>query len=223
MSNQAELPILYSFRRCPYAMRARMALAASGIRLEIREVDLKRKPSSMLEYSPKGEVPVLLLEGEVIDESRDIMVWALEEHDPDAWLNSLDMELLESTMSLVDHNDHEFKPWLDRYKYHVGYPEQTQSAYRQVCEQFLQLLEGRLQQNAFLILDRVTFADIAIFPFIRQFAFVDKSWFDASPYVHLHKWLEHFLNDPRFQRVMKKYPVWKEGSLAALAEWSVTD
>ena len=198
-------PTLYSFRRCPYAIRARLAIAYSQQSVQLREVILKEKPEQMLQLSPKGTVPVLLLSsGEIIDESVEIMVWALSQHDPAHWLNDNIQKMLE----LIDKNDFEFKPWLDKYKYAVGFPEQTETYYREQCENFLVRLEKPLREHKYLFSDSISLADMAIFPFIRQFAGVDQQWFDQSPYPHLQKWLNEHINSPLFNAVMHDYPTW---------------
>jgi len=202
------LPILYSFRRCPFAIRARMTLAYAGIEVELREVLLRSKPPAMIEASPKGTVPVLVLPaGRVIDESVDVMRWALDKNDPDHWWNKDDEE---QVMDLVKKCDFDFKPDLDRYKYADRYPEQPQSIYRQKAECFLAELELRLENNRYLLHNRISYPDVAIFPFIRQFAMVDKPWFDRAPYPKLQSWLESFLSSVLFLSVMTKYPPWQE-------------
>ena len=186
------LPILYSFRRCPYAMRARMAIAYSGVDVELREVVLSNKPKSMLHYSPKGTVPVLVLPDEtVIDESRDIIHWALFANDPEKWLpREGEFRIAES---LIDENDLSFKQALDKYKYHVRHPEQSAKHYRTEGEVFLKNLDDRLLETKYLLGHQISIADIAIFPFIRQFAHVDKEWFYQTPYSKLQSWLDVFL------------------------------
>jgi glutathione S-transferase len=202
-------PILYSFRRCPYAMRARLALHVSGMVVEIREVSLRNKPESMLLASPKGSVPVLALpNGKVIDESWDIMQWALRQHDPDNWLGENEV-YLDAAIPLLNENDSTFKAALDRYKYFERYPEHPQNFYRAQGEVFLQQLETRLCSKKFLLSDTLSSADAAIFPFVRQFAEVDKEWFAQSPYIALQLWLANFLHSNAFAAVMKKYPVWQ--------------
>jgi glutathione S-transferase len=192
------LPILYSFRRCPYAIRARMALKYSGIALEIREVILRNKPPEMLNYSSKGTVPVLILtNGEVIDESLNIMLWAISQHDPNNWQS-------EEFKQLIDENDNVFKQHLDQYKYSVKHPEHSKEYYRQQGEVFLQQLEQRLGKHKYLLCDQMTIADVAIFPFIRQYAHVDKQWFDQTPYQRLQTWLNEFLQSDLFNAIMKK-------------------
>ena len=202
------LPVLYSFRRCPYAMRARMTLRCASITVELREVFLAAKPHEMLNLSSKGTVPVLNLADQVIDESIDVMHWALQQSDPESWLRE---DLKCQTNALVEENDGSFKSHLDHYKYWDRYPAESQSHYRQQAEAFLSKLESLLEANQFLLADQPTFADIAIFPFIRQFAFVDKAWFDQGPYKHLQRWLAHFLESPLFLLSMNKQPAWQAG------------
>ncbi len=198
-------PILYSFRRCPYAMRARMAIHAADIQVEHIEVSLKAKPQSLLDYSPKGTVPVVVTaDGKVIEQSRDIMRWALEQSDPDNWLLKPDEMKQQETILLVDICDNDFKPLLDRYKYHDRYPEQSQLEYRQHAEFFLQQLEQRLSVNHFLMDEKMRFADVAIFPFIRQFAGVDSEWFNQNPYQKLRNWLQTCTSSALFAAIMSK-------------------
>ena len=206
------LPILYSFRRCPYAIRTRVALHYSQQRVELREVVLKNKPPSMIKYSSKGTVPVLVLSGQdVIDESLDIMLWSLNNNDPDNWWISLSQEQQQSALALIEQNDTSFKYNLDRYKYADRYPEKSMSEYRAEAESFISQLETRLCQHPFLLGNTITLADVAILPFIRQFAFVDKPWFDQSQYKATQLWLNQFLSVPLFTKVMEKYPPWWEG------------
>lgn len=199
------LPILYSYRRCPYAMRARMALHYAEIAVEIREISLRQKPVHMLQVSPKGTVPVLVLsDGSVIDQSLDIMRWALKVADKDGWLNA-DAEL---TANLICENDGAFKQNLDRYKYADRYPQQPAEFYRAQGEIFLARLDSMLAKNAFLLGAKLSLADIAIFPFIRQFAAVDADWFDNSDYQHLQRWLNYLLVSPLFCKIMEKHPLY---------------
>ncbi len=203
------LPILYSFRRCPYAMRARMALLQSGIRCELREVVLKDKPEAMVALSSKGTVPVLLTpEQTVLEESLDVMHWALTQSDPDDWLGVNN----EETDALITYNDGEFKHYLDRYKYHVGYPAHPPAYYRDKAAVFLKQLEQALQQyndKALASATQLTFVDIAVFPFVRQFAHVDLNWFEASPYARLKQWYGNIAQSDLFQRCMHKYAQWQ--------------
>lgn len=200
---------LYSFRRCPYAMRARLGLLFAEMRVELREVELKNKPAQMLTISPKGTVPVLqLFDGTVIEESRDIMIWALEKNDLQGLLYTKGAGQIDA---LIEQNDSEFKYWLDRYKYADRYPEKTQTEYRQCGEAFLQVLEGLLIKHPFLLGDNVTLADVGIMPFVRQFAHVDRDVFYSLPYPNLQVWLKRWLQHPFFLQAMVKYKPWCEG------------
>ena len=206
------LPILYSFRRCPYAIRARMAIKYSGITVEHREVVLADKPEDMLLKSTKGTVPVLVLpDGKIIDESHDIILWALATKDPENWLPKNKI-ISQKTNELIDTNDGSFKKHLDHYKYSVRFPDQPAENYRAQAEKFLQELDNLLENSRFLLGEKITMVDIALFPFIRQFAFVDKNWFGQSPYKKLQGWLNHFLQLKLFAEVMKKYPKWSPGN-----------
>ncbi len=207
------LPVLYSFRRCPYAMRARMAIRYAGLSVELREVVLSDKPVSMLLVSPKGTVPVLVLpDGKVIDESIDIVHWALSINDLDQWLTGYSEAQLIWLKQLVEENDFSFKLSLDKYKYAERFPEQSATYYRAEGEKFLIRLEEMLQANTFLAGDNMTVADVAVFPFVRQFAHVDKNWFYQSKYLKLQQWLDSILELVLFKDVMKKYKPWKEGA-----------
>ncbi|AMQ83521.1 MULTISPECIES: glutathione S-transferase [Pseudomonas] len=191
---------LYSFRRCPYAMRARMALRYSGVPVEIVEVSLKAKPAEMLAISPKGTVPVLDADGQVIDESLEIMRWALAQHDPDDWLLGGDSRIAE----LIEANDRVFKIHLNRYKYAERYPEQPMEVYRAEGALFLQKLDELLEGRDYLLANHPSLADIALLPFVRQFAHVDRDWFAQTPYVRLQAWLQRFLESELFTGIMKK-------------------
>nr|WP_256262129.1 glutathione S-transferase [Pseudomonas costantinii] len=192
--------MLYSFRRCPYAMRARLALRYCGVPVNIVEVSLKAKPAEMLALSPKGTVPVLSVDGRVIDESLAIMQWALAQNDPDDWLLQDDPRVLE----LIAENDQVFKHHLNRYKYAERYPEQPMEHYRAEGEVFLQKLEGLLAGRDYLLADHLSLADVALAPFVRQFAHVDREWFAGTPYQRLQAWLQRFLESPLFIAVMAK-------------------
>lgn len=190
-------------------MRARLAVVCSGVDVELREVALSNKPQSMLDYSPKGTVPVLVLPDEtVIDESRDIIRWMLSKNDPENWLPKENG--LTSVEELMDENDSSFKQALDKYKYHVRHPQQSAEDYRAQGEVFLKRLNERLSQTKYLLGDQVSIADIAIFPFVRQFAHVDKEWFYQTPYSKLQVWLDGFLQSVLFAEVMQKYPLWED-------------
>jgi glutathione S-transferase len=195
----SSLPILYSFRRCPYAMRARLALYSAKIAHEHREVDLKNKPLEMLEISPKGTVPVLQLEdGAVLEESFDIMRWSL---------NTSSLSL--ASQQLITENDTIFKRALDRYKYPNRYPEGSAKDYRSQCEEFLKKIETIL--CPYLEGDDMSLTDMAIFPFVRQFAMVDPEWFHDQPYPKIKRWLKLFMESNLFQKIMQNYPVWVPG------------
>lgn len=206
-----ERPILYSFRRCPYAMRARMALLTSGIDCEIREIVLRDKPAGMIAASAKATVPVLVLPDEsVIDESIDIMRWALARHDPEAWLADKD-----DSDPLIAGNDGPFKHHLDRYKY----PDRHGSdpiAHRVAGVAMLERLEERLGRTAYLCGTACTMADIAIMPFVRQFAAVDPAWFELQPVPALRRWLDRLTGSPLFGRAMTRLPVWRPGDRITL-------
>lgn len=233
-------PILYSFRRCPYAMRARMAIAASGASVRLREILLRDKPEEMLAASPKGTVPVLVDGDRVIDESLDVMLWALARHDPEVWLSSKDN-------AFIAENDGPFKHHLDRYKYSTRYEDADAAEHRATGFEFLQKLEARLEKNASTLRDAPIlhpeggrsprlegrkigapqdegvpagsvylhgnqrgFTDIAIFPFVRQFRIADKDWFDAAPILNVQRWLKTLMESALFKSVMEKYPLWNE-------------
>ncbi len=199
-------PILYSFRRCPYAMRARMGLYSAQIPHEHREVALKDKPQDMLDASPKGTVPVFITaNGQVIDESLDIMLWALSENDPEGWLCD---EHRTDIFALIKQNDGAFKRALDRYKYPNRYPDEDCSHAREGGLNTLNNWDMRIESNKYLVRDKITLADIAIFPFVRQFAHVDRDWFYTLPLPHLQKWLQENLTSDLFEKTMKKHEKW---------------
>jgi glutathione S-transferase len=195
---------LYSFRRCPYAMRARMALRYSGVAVDIIEVSLKAKPAEMLALSPKGTVPVLSVDGQVIDESLAIMRWALVQNDPQDWLLKEDPAGQALIAALIEENDQAFKVHLNRYKYAERYPEQPMAVYRAEGEVFLRKLDELLDGRDYLLAGHPTLADVALMPFIRQFAHVDREWFAQTPYVRLQAWLQRFLESALFTGVMQK-------------------
>lgn len=203
-------PILYSFRRCPYAIRARLALRVSGIQVVLREVVLADKPAALRLISPKATVPVLVSQQKVIAESMEIMYWVLHQHDPQDWLKG-DAERIAEGERLIAYNDSEFKPQLDRYKYADRFPQQPMEVYRAEGEVFLQQLEAKLAVTSYLLCERPTLADMAIVPFIRQFSSVDSEWFGNSSYPFLRAWLKKLLVTPLFTSVMTKYQKWEEG------------
>ncbi|SED68280.1 Glutathione S-transferase [Pseudomonas mohnii] len=195
---------LYSFRRCPYAMRARMALRYSGVELSIVEVSLKAKPAEMLALSSKGTVPVLNVDGRVIDESLEIMRWALAQNDPQDWLLKDDPQGQLTIAALIEANDQSFKVHLNRYKYAERYPEHAMAFYRAEGEVFLRKLDEMLDGHACLLADHPTLADVALMPFIRQFAHVDREWFAQTPYRRLQAWLQRFIESQLFTSIMAK-------------------
>ncbi len=206
-------PVLYSFRRCPYAMRARMAILLAGQKVELRDILLRDKPTEMLAASPKGTVPVLVLpDGTVIDESLDVMLWALGIADPDGLL-----EGASESLALIRQNDGDFKTALDRYKYITRYPDEADTDWRAKGEVFLQTLEDRLNKNIYLLAPKPRLADYAIFPFIRQFRMPDADWFDnTAPYPNLRTWLTTFTERPTFKKVKAKHPQWQVGDTPKL-------
>ena len=195
---------LYSFRRCPYAMRARMALRYSGVAVDIVEVSLKAKPAEMLALSGKGTVPVLSADGRVIDESLDIMRWALAQNDPQDWLLKDDPDAAAQIAPLIEQNDQVFKVHLNRYKYAERYPEQPMEVYRGEGEVFLQRLETLLEERDYLLANHPSLADVALMPFVRQFAHVDRDWFAQTPYRRLQVWVPQFVEADLFSGVMRK-------------------
>lgn len=198
-----ERPLLYTFRRCPYAMRARLAIAVAGIRVEVREVVLRDKPAAFLAASPSGTVPCLVSTNGVIDESLDIMTWALGQNDPEGWLSMPD-----AGWDWIARADGPFKDALDRTKYAPRYPGTDPLAHRAIAAEFLTALDA--QMGAW-IFTRPSVADYAILPFVRQFAFIDKDWFDAQGWPRLQAWLERFLASGEFTAIMSKYPKWVDG------------
>ena len=200
------LPILYSFRRCPYAMRARLSLLMRGVAVELREVVLRAKPAAMLEVSPKATVPVLVLPDlRVLDESLDIMRWASAESGAADWMSPDDAMLVADT-------DGAFKHHLDRYKYADRYPADAVD-HRAEATRFLQRLDGRLDRRPMPGGERLSMADIAILPFVRQFAETDRDYFDALPLPALQRWLATFLETPLFGRAMTRFAPWQDGDV----------
>ncbi len=212
------LPVLYSFRRCPYAMRARLALAVSGEPYELREVVLRDKPAELLTASPKGTVPVLVLpDGTVIDQSLDVMLWALRRHDPQNWLAPPQASVHE-ILALVAGNDGEFKRHLDRYKYPNRYPDESAGdaqafalRHRTEGAAWLARLDDMLE-GGWLLGARASLADMALLPFVRQFAHTDAAWFAAQAWPRLQAWLADFEAGALYAGVMGKHAPWKESN-----------
>ena len=199
------MPILYSYRRCPYAMRARMALKYSGIQYEHREIILRDKPKSMLLLSPKATVPVFCVDDLVIDQSLDIMRWALDQSDPDGWKTVNE----QAAQSWIEKNDGPFKKRLDQYKYPNRYPELDQGeVLSEALDLMLKPMEDALQSDQYLLGNRMTWVDIAIFPFIRQFSMVNPKSFEEMPFSNTKKWLHDHIQSDLFNAVMEKHPTW---------------
>jgi len=208
----ATYPILYSFRRCPYAMRARLALMVSNRVCELREVVLRDKPQEMLEVSAKGTVPILIdVDGRVLDQSIDIMLWALRQHDPEKWLMPQQGSVAEM-LELIALFDEGFKYHLDRYKYPDRYPGVEAQAHRHEGALYLGRLNTQLSATKYLFGNNVALADMAIAPFVRQFAHTDPAWFNEQPWPGLQAWLAEFTESQIYSSVMQKYPPWESGN-----------
>jgi glutathione S-transferase len=204
-------PILYSFRRCPYAIRARLALSISGQVCELREVVLGNKPPELLAASPKGTVPVLIDPGgRVLDESLEIMVWALEQQDPEQWLLP-EQGSRGEMQALIALFDDRFKFHLDRYKYPQRYEDSDPQTDRTQAAVYLERLNQRLSVSPHLFGNAASLADMAIFPFVRQFAQTDLDWFNGQDWRRLQTWLVSLVSAQRYALVMEKYPAWKSG------------
>ncbi len=201
-------PILYSFRRCPYAMRARLGLASAGISVDLREITLRNKPAEMIEASPKATVPVLVTDTDtVIDESFDIMNWALAQSDPEGLLDGM----TDAAYALIEESDGPFKTALDLTKYAVRHPEADPAVSRATAADFIAKLDAQLDGKPWLFGDKPCMADLAILPFVRQFAHTDIDWWDAQPYPHAQAWLATFKASDRFASIMTKYTPWQNG------------
>lgn len=203
------LPILYSLRNCPYAMRARIAIFKAKQTVMLRDIVLKNKPQEMITASPKATVPVLVLtNGTVLDESLAIMLWALNETDPDDLLQNKNNGELSEMLQLIHTFDHGFKASLEQYKCAKRYRESNIAACREACEQYFKVLEHRLHSHEFLMSNTESLVDIALVPFIRQFARVERQWYLQSPYPKVRQWLNNYLQSSMFTKVMAKYPLW---------------
>jgi len=209
MNKPSFLPVLYSLRNCPYAMRARMAIYVSGQAVLLRDIVLSDKPAHMLQVSPKGTVPVLVLQnGEVLDQSLEIMMWAFGQGDPSNYLMSDGPNTQAEMLSLIALFDTEFKLCLEHYRSAKRYHDESVLEHRLACEQYLQMLEQKLSQHLYLMSDNPSLADLAIVTFIRQLARVERQWYLQSPYPNIRKWLNGFLQGRMFSKVMTKYPLW---------------
>lgn len=224
MTNAAALPVLYSFRRCPYAMRARMALAQAGQVVQLREVALRAKPQALLDVSPAATVPVLVLPDRVLTQSLDIMVWAWQDndrgddpahgHDPEGWLARSSTP---DNHALVAANDGAFKRALDRYKYAERFPERPQASHRDdALAALIAPLEQRLLQQPFLGDAHPCLTDLALLPFVRQFAAVLPAWWASAPFPATQAWLQGWLASPLFAQAMVPYTPWVPGDPAAV-------
>jgi glutathione S-transferase len=203
------LPVLYSLRNCPYAMRARLAIYASGQQVQLRDLVLSNKPAEMLNLSPKGTVPVLVTaSNQVIDDSLSIMLWAFSQTDPDDYLNKTVPNALADMLAVIAIFDNEFKGHLEKYRCSKRYHEPSLIEDRQQCERYLADLESRLCLHLYLMSDTPSLTDLALMPFIRQFARVERQWYLQSPYPKLRQWLNHYLQSRMFSKVMVQYPMW---------------
>ncbi|WP_077285035.1 glutathione S-transferase [Cognaticolwellia aestuarii] len=216
------LPTLYSLRNCPYAMRARLAIFKSAQPVALRDVVLTNKPPEMVLASAKATVPVLVLNGiaqnsdeseaevavNVIDESLDIMLWSLKKSDPHDLLHSDSPETLSAMLALISDFDVEFKQRIEAYKCAKRYHEDNLVDCRIACEAYIKQLEARLTQHEFLFSAKESLADIALLPFIRQFARIERQWYLQSPYPNLKRWLNNYLQSSMFTKVMAKHPLW---------------
>ncbi|WP_218419598.1 glutathione S-transferase [Alteromonas lipotrueae] len=223
---RGQCPILYSLRNCPYAMRGRIGLFKAAQDVEVREVVLSNKPDAMIKASAKGTVPTLVLPNQdgtntVIDESLDVMLWALHQNDPEDLLHQQDPNALPAMLALIKTFDDEFKTQLNAYKAAKRYHENNITECRQACEVYLQDLEARLgadstrggmedeQADRFIFGTKESLADIALLPFIRQFSKVERKWYRESPYPNLKQWLNGYIQSVMFNKVMTQYELWK--------------
>ena len=209
------IPVLYSLQHCPYAMRARLGLLLAEQSVMLRAITMDKKPDEMLAASPKGTVPVLVVDAEtVIDESLDIMLWALRRNDPQNLLYSEQAEALPEMLQIIEENDNEFKPSLEKYKRSKRFHNETEAADRLACEPFIQRLESRLAEHEFLMGATPSLLDYALLPFVRQFSKVNRQLFRDGPYTNLQRWLDGHLQGRLFARAMLKYPLWMDSGEA---------
>jgi len=203
------LPILYSLRNCPYAMRGRLAIFKAKQTVLLRDLVLSNKPIEMITVSPKGTVPVIVLANNtVIEESVEVMLWALQTTDPDDLLHCNDKEALPTMLLLINEFDTDFKSCLEAYKCAKRYQEDNIIECRLACEAYIQCLEQRLTAHTFLMSNKESLLDIALMPFIRQFGRIERQWYLQSPYPHVRQWLNNYLQSPLFTKVMAKHPLW---------------
>ncbi|MGF1701153.1 glutathione S-transferase [Photobacterium makurazakiensis] len=213
------LPILYSLRRCPYAMRARMGLLLAKQPVMLRDIVTRNKPYELLAASPKGTVPVIVLNNsQVIDQSLDIMLWALNLNDPQNLLRNNLPNIADDILMLVRKNDSQFIPLLEQYRASARYHNDDLEQRRQDCEVLIAPLEARLSNHSYLFGDSPSLADYALMPFISQFARVEKKWFVQSEYKNIAKWLKSHYESTLYTKVMKQYPQWIESQEEFLFE-----
>ncbi len=211
MPNESDLPILYSLRRCPYAMRGRMGIALSQQKVLLREIVTKDKPSELLASSPKGTVPVLVLpDGQIIEQSLDVMNWALQQNDPQDLLRSSNPTLSQQVHQLIKTNDEDFIGHLEKYRASVRYRNIDVEQRRQACEAFISQLEALLTDQPYFFGETPSLADFAVMPFVSQFVRVEKKWFVQSEYQNVGRWLRAHLESKLYTQVMKQYPLWNE-------------
>ncbi|QDE31289.1 glutathione S-transferase [Shewanella polaris] len=207
------LPVLYSLRNCPYAMRARLAIYASGQQVQLRDIVLSNKPPEMLSASAKGTVPVLITaDGLVIDESLSIMQWAFSQTDPDDYIDKSMPNSLADMLAVITIFDNEFKGHLEKYRSSKRYHEPSLIQDRQQCEHYLTDLESRLCLHQYLMSDKPSLTDLALMPYIRQFARVERQWYLQSPYPNLRQWLNRYLQSRMFSKVMSQNPMWLDST-----------
>jgi len=203
------LPILYSLHQCPYALRARMGLLLAKQSVILRDIVMNNIPTQMFDVSTKGTVPVLIFnDSSVIDESLDIMLWALKQNDPNNLLYNHELDTLENMLALISRNDNEFVAALKKYKAAARYHDNNIESTRHQCEPFINHLEENLTKHHYIMGNSLSLVDYAILPFIRQFSRVDRKWYTHAPYPKLRRWLEKHYQDPIFARAMTKYPQW---------------
>ena len=208
----SDLPVLYSFRRCPYAIRARLALAHAGLACELREVNLRNKPQPLLDASPKGTVPVLVLpNGKVIEQSLEIMLHALQQQDPSGWLSPT-AGSLDEMLALIARNDQEFKQALDRCKYPERYDAESVNQAQTDAIQWMAALDAQLAETGYLFGLNPSLADMALRPFVRQYARIDEAQWNEQPWPHLQDWLQRWIDSALFAEVMETYPGWVAGT-----------
>ena len=205
-------PIFYSFLGCPFCLRAHMALKYAEQKIILRKVELSNLPAEALAVSAHATVPSLVInEHEYLDESWDIVKWAVQQHDPENWLGN-ENEYLQDAEMLVETNDYSFREDLKKYKNPDDYPEYPVEYYQLRGAEFLEELDEMLGENQFLLASHITIADIAVFPLVREFAMVDKAWFDKTPYSKVQSWLTHIIETDWFQDAMQKHEIWQSGN-----------